>query len=171
MTDDIPVPWQFWIDVGGTFTDCIARLPDGTLRTHKLLSTGRYPATISADPFHTFWWNGFLHKAPTGYFVGYRFRCVLPGEGVTECTVTAFDSAQQTLTLDRLLPSNRVPHIQGELFAHEEAPVAGIRWLLGLRLDQPIGPVQVRLGTTRATNALLERRGARTAPRRYRRFR
>ena len=27
----------------------------------------------------------------------------------------------------------------------------------------PLGPVRVRLGTTRATNALLERRGARTA--------
>ena len=45
----------------------------------------------------------------------------------------------------------------------EEAPVSGIRWLLGRRLDEPLGPVRVRLGTTRATNALLERRGARTA--------
>ena len=45
----------------------------------------------------------------------------------------------------------------------EEAPVAGIRFLLGYRLDQPVGPVQIRLGSTRATNALLERRGARTA--------
>ncbi|MEO8739644.1 MAG: hydantoinase B/oxoprolinase family protein [Casimicrobiaceae bacterium] len=30
--------WQFWIDRGGTFTDIVARRPDGTLETRKLLS-------------------------------------------------------------------------------------------------------------------------------------
>ena len=30
--------WQFWIDRGGTFTDIVARAPDGTLQAHKLLS-------------------------------------------------------------------------------------------------------------------------------------
>ena len=42
---DLPVPtladpsrWQFWIDRGGTFTDIVARRPDGQLVTHKLLS-------------------------------------------------------------------------------------------------------------------------------------
>jgi 5-oxoprolinase (ATP-hydrolysing) len=30
--------WQFWIDRGGTFTDVVARRPDGQLITHKLLS-------------------------------------------------------------------------------------------------------------------------------------
>src|SRR5204862_2758495 len=30
--------WEFWIDRGGTFTDVIARRPDGTLATRKLLS-------------------------------------------------------------------------------------------------------------------------------------
>jgi 5-oxoprolinase (ATP-hydrolysing) len=30
--------WQFWIDRGGTFTDIVARHPDGSLTTHKLLS-------------------------------------------------------------------------------------------------------------------------------------
>jgi 5-oxoprolinase (ATP-hydrolysing) len=36
--------WQFWIDRGGTFTDIVARAPDGTLQAHKLLSEnpGRY---------------------------------------------------------------------------------------------------------------------------------
>ena len=39
--------WDFWIDRGGTFTDVVARRPDGTLAVHKLLSEnpGRY-----ADP-------------------------------------------------------------------------------------------------------------------------
>lgn len=37
--------WQFWIDRGGTFTDIVARRPDGELITHKLLSENpeRYP--------------------------------------------------------------------------------------------------------------------------------
>ena len=30
--------WQFWIDRGGTFTDIVARKPDGSIVTHKLLS-------------------------------------------------------------------------------------------------------------------------------------
>ncbi|MEV7347098.1 hydantoinase B/oxoprolinase family protein [Streptomyces sp. NPDC093544] len=30
--------WQFWVDRGGTFTDVVARRPDGSLLTHKLLS-------------------------------------------------------------------------------------------------------------------------------------
>ncbi|NOR24698.1 MAG: 5-oxoprolinase, partial [Desulforhopalus sp.] len=30
--------WQIWIDRGGTFTDIVAKKPDGSLVTHKLLS-------------------------------------------------------------------------------------------------------------------------------------
>ena len=30
--------WEFWIDRGGTFTDVVARRPDGGVVTHKLLS-------------------------------------------------------------------------------------------------------------------------------------
>lgn len=30
--------WEFWIDRGGTFTDVVARGPDGTIVVHKLLS-------------------------------------------------------------------------------------------------------------------------------------
>ncbi|GAA0637825.1 hypothetical protein GCM10009547_47770 [Sporichthya brevicatena] len=49
---------------------------------------------------------------------------------------------------------------------YADAAVAGIRFLLGLGPDEAIPPgavAEVRLGTTVATNALLERRGARTA--------
>ena len=30
--------WEFWIDRGGTFTDIVAKCPDGKLQIHKLLS-------------------------------------------------------------------------------------------------------------------------------------
>ena len=38
MNAPVPGGWQFWIDRGGTFTDVVARRPDGGLLTHKLLS-------------------------------------------------------------------------------------------------------------------------------------
>src|ERR1700731_2901708 len=85
------VGWQFWIDRGGTFTDIVARAPDGTLSTHKLLSQN-------------------------------------PGR-------------------------------------YRDAAIAGIKTVLGLELAAPIplGTVDaVKMGTTVATNALLERQGERT---------
>jgi 5-oxoprolinase (ATP-hydrolysing) len=80
--------WEFWIDRGGTFTDLVARRPDGTLAVHKLLSEN-------------------------------------PGR-------------------------------------YDDPAVAGIRQMLSVPPGEPI-PTQrisvVRLGTTVATNALLERKG------------
>jgi 5-oxoprolinase (ATP-hydrolysing) len=42
---DLQPGWQFWIDRGGTFTDIVARRPDGRLFARKLLSENvrRYP--------------------------------------------------------------------------------------------------------------------------------
>jgi len=84
--------WQFWIDRGGTFTDVVARRPEGTLATYKLLSEdpGRYA----------------------------------------------------------------------------DAALAGIRRILGLQSGEAIAPgiiEAVKMGTTVATNALLERKGERCA--------
>jgi 5-oxoprolinase (ATP-hydrolysing) len=83
--------WDFWIDRGGTFTDVIARRPDGTLVAHKLLS----------------------------------------------------DNPE----------------------AYGDAAVQGIRNLIGIDSREPIPPGMigsVKMGTTVATNALLERKGERT---------
>jgi 5-oxoprolinase (ATP-hydrolysing) len=46
--------WEFWIDRGGTFTDVVARRPDGALVTHKLLSEnpGRYADAATAAIRH-----------------------------------------------------------------------------------------------------------------------
>jgi len=84
--------WQFWIDRGGTFTDIVARRPDGQLVTHKLLS-----------------------ENPEQY---------------------------------------------------RDAAVAGIRHLLGVAAGAALPAAQVeavKMGTTVATNALLERKGEPTA--------
>ncbi|HSV52735.1 MAG TPA: hydantoinase B/oxoprolinase family protein [Burkholderiaceae bacterium] len=48
---------------------------------------------------------------------------------------------------------------------YRDAAVAGIRYLLGLKAGEPVTPAQVecvKMGTTVATNALLERKGERT---------
>ncbi|MFD4568977.1 hydantoinase B/oxoprolinase family protein [Streptomyces sp. NPDC058467] len=82
--------WQFWVDRGGTFTDIVARRPDGRLLTHKLLSDN--PARYT------------------------------------------------------------------------DAAVAGVREILGDDGQEAAGAhiEAVRMGTTVATNALLERKGERT---------
>ena len=80
--------WQFWIDRGGTFTDVLARAPDGGLKTAKLLSEN-------------------------------------PG-------------------------------------AYADAAIAGMRRVLGLAKAEPLpaAAIQaVKMGTTVATNALLQRQG------------
>jgi 5-oxoprolinase (ATP-hydrolysing) len=39
LSQEVPTPrWRFWIDRGGTFTDVVARAPDGTLRARKVLT-------------------------------------------------------------------------------------------------------------------------------------
>jgi len=84
--------WDFWIDRGGTFTDIVARRPDGELVTHKLLSEN-------------------------------------PGQ-------------------------------------YDDAALAGIRHVLELPVDAPVPADDigsVKMGTTVATNALLEHKGERTA--------
>ncbi|ELR98473.1 hydantoinase B/oxoprolinase family protein [Gloeocapsa sp. PCC 73106] len=80
--------WEFWIDRGGTFTDIVAKCPDGKILIHKLLS-----------------------ENPEQY---------------------------------------------------QDAPVEGMRHLLGLGSDVPIPMTDIamiKMGTTVATNALLERKG------------
>src|SRR5438270_8092368 len=51
--------WQFWIDRGGTFTDIVARRPDGSIATHKLLSEnpGRYADATLAGIRKILNWN------------------------------------------------------------------------------------------------------------------
>lgn len=50
-----------------------------------------------------------------------------------------------------------------KVLSNDRAPLDGIRRLMGLSARAPIPACDVRMGTTLATNALLERRGRRTA--------
>lgn len=48
-----------------------------------------------------------------------------------------------------------------KVLSGDDAPIRGVRALLELDPDAPLPPCDVRMGTTLATNALLERKGAR----------
>jgi 5-oxoprolinase (ATP-hydrolysing) len=154
MADD---RWQFWLDVGGTFTDCLAREPSGKLLRRKVLSSavtkgqGEWDAAATElrDP---------ARQEPAGFWAGYRLR-LSDGE-----LVVSDSRPGEILVAGRNAERHRGRSLQGyELVSPEEAPLLAIRLFLGLRLDQPIPPCVVRLGTTRGTNALLTRRGAKTA--------
>ena len=77
--------------------------------------------------------------------------------------VTAFDGTAGIFTLDPVCLGRSKPGTRYELASGEDAPLLAIRQVLGLSLDQPLPPLVVKLGTTRGTNALLTRTGARTA--------
>jgi len=155
---------DFWIDVGGTFTDCLARTPENRVLSFKLLSSGVTKGRVAE-------WLGpvrFVDPArtadPAQFWIGYEIRLLdESGQAVYASRVTDFDARTGAFTVAAVLPVEVPENAIYELRSHEGAPIVAIRYLMGLRLDQPIPEVNVRLGTTRGTNALLTRRGARTA--------
>nr|VFK78797.1 MAG: 5-oxoprolinase (ATP-hydrolysing) [Candidatus Kentron sp. SD] len=101
-----PGPWQFRIDRGGTFTDIVARAPDGSLLTHKLLSENpeRYDDAVIQGMREVIAMQRAIHRDP--------------------------DSAPESPPAPAPLPPGPLP------------PIASLK-----------------MGTTVATNALLERNG------------
>ncbi len=152
--------WQFFIDVGGTFTDVVACPPGGGLQTFKLLSSGGVRGRVDPASTTTKIVDPLRRGEPNDLWRGYTLRSS-GGEAADTRTIRAFDGDTAALELDAPLPEVPQSGFGYELRSTEEAPIVAIRYLLGLRLDQDIGPVDVRLGTTRGTNALLERSGAR----------
>ena len=154
--------WQFWIDVGGTFTDCIGVAPDGVQRQFKTLSSGVTRGTVGTVGSKRSFSDPVRSDDPGGFWTGATL--VLPdndGRPVATSTVTSFDADEGTFVLDGDISAS--PGLRYELDLNLPAPVLGIRWLLGLSAADSVPPVQVRFGTTRGTNALLTRTGARTA--------
>ncbi|MGC8715266.1 MAG: hydantoinase/oxoprolinase N-terminal domain-containing protein, partial [Leptodesmis sp.] len=85
---------------------------------------------------------------------GARWRFWIDRGGTfTDIVATAPDGSRRTLKLLSDDPSR-----------YADAAIAGIRACLGLGADEPVpdGAIEaVKMGTTVATNALLERKGAR----------
>ncbi len=151
--------WQIWIDTGGTFTDCIAEDPVGTVHTCKVLSSGALRDLVDAveDDGRVFLRGGA--RLPDGFLAGFRISAL--GSGIE---IEVLD--HEALTGALVLADHEVPFEVGqpvELFSGEEAPLLATRLVTGTPIGGDLPPVAMRLATTRGTNALLERRGARTA--------
>jgi 5-oxoprolinase (ATP-hydrolysing) len=157
LENTITQNWQIWIDTGGTFTDCLAIDPAGNKTRIKVLSSsclrGRITEKLSPNTyrFEASWpYDGSLFK-------NYQFK--LHGHDATSRIADVYRQ-QHTITLADDLPFEQPADF--EITTGEEAPVLAARLLTQTPLDQPLPPIAMRLGTTRGTNALLERKGAQT---------
>jgi 5-oxoprolinase (ATP-hydrolysing) len=156
--------WEFWIDVGGTFTDCLARAPDGRVLTRKVLSSGVTKGTVAASPTPSTFIDELRRGDPKQFWQGYVATFSdASGAVLYRDRIAAFDSRSGRFTLAHPLPNPLEAGARCELSSGEDAPLLAIRLMLELGLDEPLPPMLVKLGTTRGTNALLTRGGARTA--------
>ena len=103
----------------------------------------------------------------------YRFEASWPYDGAlfqnytfklhgtdTPSRIVQIDRQQHTITLADDLPFEKSADF--EITTGEEAPILAARLLTHTPLDQSLPPIAMRLGTTKGTNALLERKGAKT---------
>ncbi len=166
--------WQFWIDVGGTFTDCIAKPPaelapsdaEGTefsprLVQHKTLSSGVIKGVAGPDSDLDGIVDPRRQHDPDGIWEGLTVRSRLGEYHVNRFEGGILHLQPITLRADGLTAQRGHGHY--EILSHAPAPLVAIRFILGIPWSKPLPPIDVRLGTTRGTNALLTRTGSRTA--------
>ncbi|CCH03442.1 5-oxoprolinase (ATP-hydrolyzing) [Fibrella aestuarina BUZ 2] len=141
--------WQIWIDTGGTFTDGLALDPTGTLHRTKVLSSSRLRGQLIDGRLIAPWL-----VAPI--FDGYTLRLVDTDETYPVLSLSVDGHLQLA---GGTYPANATV----ELYTSEEAPVLAARLLTQTPLSQSFPALDMRLGTTKGTNALLERKGGRVA--------
>ena len=158
------MPISVWADVGGTFTDCIIHDSLGRRET-KVLSSGLIRAAVDSIIGHHAIKLTSIACADTDQFWRGASVSAIHRDGSATPLGTIASQLGETISLEDPIPAS----IRGgglnavEIDAHLEAPVLAVRLLLRLPLNQPLPPTEVRMGTTRGTNALLTRQGAKTA--------
>ena len=155
------MPWKLSVDTGGTFTDCIATDTDGRVHRSKVLSSSALRgvvkrATGRSVEIEESW------DAPDDFVRGFTFR-VLGDAGRSATGVERYDSRTHLLELDAA-PTRPIPAGSPfEVASPDEAPVLAARLVTGTPAGRSLPDCALRLATTRGTNALLERQGARAA--------
>lgn len=151
---DMASQWQIRTDTGGTFTDAMARAPDGQFHRLKILSSGVLRGTVAEDvrEARRLRTQG-LPRGRVGLFVGFQLRLLPEGE-----SVEVIGSGDGDGHLELAAPVSASAGSTFELSTGEEALVVAARLLTGTALGQDFPPLDFRLATTRATNALLERK-------------
>lgn len=151
--------WDIWIDTGGTFTDCIATDPDGKRRIVKVLSSSALRGkVISSDSESSVIQVQQEWNAPDDFIKGFRFSIL--SETGEEAKVVSFNSKDSKIVLDRQLSISDGSSF--EVQSDEEAPVLAARLITGTPAGELLPPINLRLATTKATNALLEEKGSPT---------
>lgn len=154
--------WRIAADTGGTFTDCHALAPDGSESRVKVLSSGCLRSRIAAIEGSQEIRLAHHWDMGDGFFTGFTLRDA-------SAPARTFLIASSRSDDHGLHLRFKVPHEFGkagrivELTTGEAAPVLGARLLTRTPLQAPFPPLHFRLATTRATNALLERKGSRVA--------
>ena len=155
--------WQLWIDTGGTFTDCVAIDPAGAVQSIKVLSSGAVRATVVSDGT-----DGLQLETPfdlpDGFFEGYALTPLTGGAPVQVERWSADGSCQlaEGRGSGSRSGSDFEPGLVVEFVSPENAPILAARIATGRALGEPLPACDLRLATTRGTNALLERAGSRT---------
>lgn len=153
-------PWKIWVDTGGTFTDCIALTPAGEIRRLKILSSIVIKAEVkSVLPGNCLLVAATLH-ASADIFKNFSLR--LAGEEMP-LLIESTDPGKGLIYLQSKIPKQIKAGSRIEITSNEEVPVLAARLLTETALDKKFPPIEMKLGSTRGTNALLERKGAATA--------
>src|SRR3954468_16287221 len=93
--------WEFWVDVGGTFTDCCARSPDGEFRRHKLLSSGITKGVVGPGLSAREIVDPARRADPPNFWLGAALILLdAAGTRIAAGRIAKFDAASGTLTLE-----------------------------------------------------------------------
>ena len=130
---------EFWIDVGGTFTDCFLRRADGTIRRHKLLSSGVTKGTASPGNNARELVDPARSGDPSRIWLGAQLRFLdTDGNPGQQATVASFDTETGTFGFETTWALPVADGQPYELVFAEDAPLVGMRYLLGLAPADPL---------------------------------
>ena len=138
--------WLVCIDVGGTFTDGWARSPVGDEIRCKVLSSGIIRTRVAGLDGN--WID--CERPLSGHATGLEGFTLKSGGLVLDC-----NPLEGRLKLDR---SSSIGETL-ELVSGEDAPLVAARILTGTAVGKTFPQMDLRVATTRGTNALLEGKG------------
>ncbi len=141
-------PWRIWVDTGGTFTDCIALSPAGEARRAKVLSSGEVRVRVVGSRGRT---DRIAIERPAAMAGLDLAGSEVVGDGGGVARVSADDGSE--ISLDRAIEIGAAVTLR----TGETAPVLAARIVTATPAGRPLPRAELRLATTRGTNALLER--------------
>ncbi len=152
--------WQVHVDTGGTFTDCVARDGAGGIHRVKVLSSGALRGRVTRVLDDRRVEVEQKWGVADDFVRGFRFRSLdTDHDPVGPVAVAGFDATASVLELAGDLAGTLTQRSVFELDSGVEAPILAARMVTATPSDADLPPVDMRLATTRGTNALLERGG------------